>query len=126
MIRSSPELFRSFGFVKHQPAFISFTLFNIILAPLDEVHHLAYLIGSSSCKITLAERLKLSAFRIAVLSLCLPRNFDMSQQIHLTVCARLLHIFAYPGNCHCDLSSKQSILGLLFGPALHLVSSYSM
>lgn len=37
LVRASRDLFRSFGFVKYQPAFISFTLFNIILAPLDEV-----------------------------------------------------------------------------------------
>ena len=37
LIRTSPGLFRSFGFVRQQPAFIAFTLFNIVLAPLDEV-----------------------------------------------------------------------------------------
>ena len=37
LIRTSPGLFRSFGFVHAQPAFVAFTLFNIVLAPLDEV-----------------------------------------------------------------------------------------
>ena len=37
LIRTSPGMFRSFGFVRVQPAFIAFTLFQLIIGPLDEV-----------------------------------------------------------------------------------------
>ena len=37
LIRTAPGLFRSFGFVHRQPAFIAFTLFQLIIGPLDEV-----------------------------------------------------------------------------------------
>jgi hypothetical protein len=37
LVRSSPELFREFGFEKAQPVIIAYSLFNIISAPLSEV-----------------------------------------------------------------------------------------
>ena len=42
VIRTSPGMFRSFGFVRVQPAFIAFTLFQLIIGPLDEVSIFAH------------------------------------------------------------------------------------
>ena len=36
-IRNAPGLFESFGFVRVKPAFIAFTLFSAVSAPLNEV-----------------------------------------------------------------------------------------
>ena len=35
--RNSPRLFDSFGFTEAKPAFIAFTLFQLISSPIDEV-----------------------------------------------------------------------------------------
>lgn len=35
--RNSPRLFASFGFTEAKPAFIAFTLFQLISSPIDEV-----------------------------------------------------------------------------------------
>lgn len=37
LVRTSKGLFSSFGFVDQQPAFIAYTLFSIISAPVNEV-----------------------------------------------------------------------------------------
>ena len=36
-VRTSPRLFQSFGFTEVKPAFIAFTLFQMISSPIDEV-----------------------------------------------------------------------------------------
>ena len=36
-VRNSPRLFDSFGFTEFKPAFIAFTLFQLISSPVDEV-----------------------------------------------------------------------------------------
>ena len=41
--RNSPRLFDSFGFTEAKPAFIAFTLFQLISSPIDEVGLLSLL-----------------------------------------------------------------------------------
>ena len=49
-VRNAASLFSSFGFTKDKPAFIAYTLFSIISAPLSEVPQLQASLGSCTSR----------------------------------------------------------------------------